>query len=167
LHRVISRTRTLNFLITGTRCSFSPDKNVNLRCTNSPDHSYAAVPAWISLGLNGVSVGSLAVLTRMRRTGIVVHLTSTFAGLLPTVRRLPATKLALGARLRLVLTMDWLHLVYCPPSKSHFRTGDLHYKFTPVPGVPFHRSGRSADSTFRNFTCCHSMNGGVTALRSN
>ena len=36
-------------------------------------------------------------------TGMIARLTNVFAGFLSTVRRLPATNLSVGARLRLVL----------------------------------------------------------------
>jgi putative addiction module component (TIGR02574 family) len=44
----------------------------------------------------------------------------------PRLRRLPPHgQSPFRSCLRQVLNIDWLHLVYCPPVDSHFRTGDL------------------------------------------
>jgi hypothetical protein len=95
----------------------------------------------ISLGLYDVSVRSLATWTRMWRNRVPRSLDQ-------HIRRLPLHGSSPPRSCpRLVLSIGWLHLVYCPPSNSQFRTGDLHptssrpcraYRFHPSPP-----SGRS------------------------
>jgi len=102
---------------------------VNFRCTSSPSTlgsvGYGfAVHGQLTTGSlwasYGVSVRSLAALAWMRRSGLIDRLTNTSAGFLPTVGHPSAVAFAS------YFCLVGLHLVYCPPIKTRFRTGDLH-----------------------------------------
>ena len=103
----------------------SPNKNMNFRCASSPSTLESvgngfAVHGQLTSGSLWASMAFLFVASQLWRERCrLLHRSR--------VRRLPPHGL-LPRRscLRLVLRLFGLHLVYCPPINSRFRTGDLH-----------------------------------------
>lgn len=76
--------------------------------------------------LYDVSVCSLAVLVRYLMPDFLRSYCPEVDQALRHRRLPPHGQSPFRSCLRLVLVIDWLHLVCCPPVNSHFRTGDLH-----------------------------------------
>ena len=124
----------------------SPNKNVNFRCASSPSTLESVgnglvVHGQLTSGSLWASMAFLFVASQLRRE----------CGWRDSCQRDHTHSQASSPRFVASpqlpssnTSVDWLHLVYCPPSQFPFSyRGLAPHEFTPMSGVPFdRRSGR-------------------------